>query len=553
MNKALVQVEQGKYEKADKSVQKSLDPTGDDQLLYHLELGTIHHLAGSYEKSNKHLEQAHDLADSLRSKQAEDYLAAAMVSPREMTYMGSDVERVYISYYKALNYLMLAQQAKQERVRDEHLEKAGVEVRRLDNTLSTISFDKGNYKDVKDKEEKTFTKLLDLFQKFQGNWLDEEWLVFREDAYARYLAGVLYEKRGNLDDARISYQKAAELYEEGYTKQYHLGGGMAEQAWFDAIRMMRRSGGWEGEWPRLAEEKLSESRRARLDRYDDETAQILVIQHLGMVPQRKELNLRLTALPQQQSLLLRPVLTGDGMEEKDQLSWFFLLYGDKGVLDLLNGYREGGLYGVARNFTSKTVPLGPAWDVAEQLKIPQTLGSTGIRVTVPYYSPLRTAANGTRLLVDGEDAGQLLDAESLAQLTMQEQLLNASSDLYNALARATLKNVAGSEAGGMVSSALGGGEGLGSLAGKLLASGSSAAETRNWLTLPYGIRLMRVAVEPGKHHLELTTLTQNGSRMARTGRDFELAPGEVRVWVRRTIDRTQERPDRESDMKTASN
>ncbi|HKJ89348.1 MAG TPA: hypothetical protein VKA48_12675, partial [Gammaproteobacteria bacterium] len=309
MDKALVQVEQGHYKKADQSVQKSLDPAGDDQLLYHLELGTINHLQGNYKKSNQHLEKAYSLADSLRSKQADDYLAAAMVSPRETTYMGSDVERVYICYYKALNYLMLAQQAPDDAARSDNLEGAEVELRRLDDTLSTMSFNKGNYKDVKDKEEKTFYQLLDLFQKFQGNWIDADWLVFRDDAYARYLAGVLYEKSGDLDDARISYEKAAKLYAGGYTKQYHLSRDMAEQAWFDAIRVMRESGGYEGEWQHYAKDKLSDARRAQLDDYGPDTAQVVVIQHLGMVPQRKELNLRLTALPRQHSLLLRPVLT----------------------------------------------------------------------------------------------------------------------------------------------------------------------------------------------------------------------------------------------------
>ncbi|HKJ88595.1 MAG TPA: hypothetical protein VKA48_08820, partial [Gammaproteobacteria bacterium] len=154
---------------------------------------------------------------------------------------------------------------------------------------------------------------------------------------------------------------------------------------------------------------------------------------------------------------------------------------------------------------------------------------------------------------DGGDAGDFMQAESVSQLTMQEQLLNASNDLYSALARATLKNVTASEAGGFLSSALGGGEGLGKLGGKLLASGSSAAETRNWLTLPYAIRVVRVPVQPGKHHLEVNTFTQNGSRMAHAERTVELDPGEVRVWVRRTMDPTQQRPNRPAGMKTASN
>jgi hypothetical protein len=554
IDKALNQVEQGQYQQADKSVENSLDPAGDDRLLYHLERGTIQHLAGNYRSSNDHLEKAHALADTLHSRNAEDSVSAAMVNPRETTYRGADFERVYINYYKALNYLMLAQEDGEGEARAQHLEAARVELRRLDNTLSTIAFDRGNYQDVKDKEEKTFVKLLDLFQKFQGNWLDEEWLVFREDAYARYLAGVLYEKSGQLDDARIAYQKAAELYEQGYTKQYHLNPGMAEQAWFDAIRVMQRAGGYEGEWRRLAEQKLSPAMRAGLDDFGPDKAQLVVVQHLGLIPQRKEMNLRLEALPGERSLRLTPVITGrTSREAADQLTWFFLLYGDKGVLDMLDGFAEGGLGGVARSVTSKTVALGPAWDLAEELRIPQAVGAEGIRVTVPYYSPLRTAVNGSRLMVDGAMHGTFRDAEALSQVAVQEQLLSASGDLYRSLARATLKNVAGAEAGGFLSSALGGGEELGRLAGKLTAAGTSAAETRNWLTLPYRIRLVRVPVEPGTHQVAVTTLTNAGGQMGRSEQTVTLEAGEIRVWRMRTMDPTQHRPGRPAGVKAASN
>lgn len=546
VDKALLQVEQGEYQKANQSLEKNLDSSGDDELLYHLEIGSVEHLAGNFQASNTHLEKAHSLADSLRSKQASDYLAAAMANPREMAYMGNDVERVYINYYKSLNYLMLAQQAGDADARDDFMEKAQIELRRLDNTLSSISFEKGNYKEVADKEQKTFTKLLDLFKKFQGNWLDEDWLVFREDAYVRYLAGALYEKNGDLDDARIAYQRAAELYEQGYTKQYQLQGGMAERAWFDAIRMMRQSGDWEGEWQRFAADKLAQKWRDRLDDYGPDTAQLLVVQHLGMMPQRKEMNLHLTAQPAQQALTLKPVIGGSPQEKQDKRSWFFLLYADKGVMNMLTSFRDGGLQGVADSFSSKTISLGPAWQLVEELRISQAIGSTGIRVTVPYYSPLRTACNGSYLEVNGKRQGEFQQAENMYQLFLQNQLLNAGADLQSAMARATLKNVVGAEAGAAI------GGFWGRLGGKLLASGTSAAETRNWLTLPYQMRVIRVPVEPGKHTIGITTVTQSGNRIAHRQRSIEVEKGDIQVLVERTMDPTQQRPNRKAGIKTAA-
>ncbi|MFB6259447.1 MAG: hypothetical protein ABEJ96_04035, partial [Thiohalorhabdaceae bacterium] len=236
------------------------------------------------------------------------------------------------------------------------------------------------------------------------------------------------------------------------------------------------------------------------------------------------------------ALRLEPVLSGTQQEKRDQAAWFFLLYGDKGVMDMLSGFAEGGLAGVGRTVTQKTVPLGPAWDLAEQLNIPQHIGGTGIRVTVPYYSPLRTNANGTRVRVNGEAAGELKQAESISQLVVQNQLLNAGPDLQAALARATLKNVTAAQAGGML------GGGLGQLAGKAVASGSSAAETRSWLTLPYGIRIARFPVEPGKHTLKLVTQSRQGTTLASHMKEMSVEAGQTKVWVTRTIDPTQERP-----------
>ena len=544
VNASLKKVEKGDYEKANKKLKESLDKEGDDRLLFYLERGTIHHLAGDYKKSNKALEKANDLADDMRSKSGEDYLAQAMMNPRQMEYMGNDVERIYVNYYKALNYLLLAQQAPGGDKRSEYLESAGVEIERLDNKLSNMEFQKGSYEQQEKEEKETFTKLLDLFQKFRGNWLDEEWLVFREDAYVRYLAGVLYEKRGQLDDARIAYRKAAELYaDKNYRQQYALNDAMAQQAWLDTVRVMGRAGGYATERQRLIEQKLSAESRQRLESFGPNKGQVVVIQHLGMMPQRKELNLHMTAVPSEKALRLKPVLTGTEQEKEDQQRWFTLLYGDKGVMDMVSGFSEGGLSGVAQTVSQKTVPLGPAWDLAKQVKVPQNIGETGIRVTVPYYAPLRTNANGAHVKLDGREVVGLEKSEAVSQLFVQNQLLNAGADMNEAMARAVFKNVTAAEGASMF------GGWLGRQAGKAAASATAAAETRNWLTLPYDIRISRFAVEPGKHDLRLVTEGQSGQPIATARKQISVEAGQTRVWVERTFDPTQERPYEEKGEK----
>jgi hypothetical protein len=255
---------------------------------------------------------------------------------------------------------------------------------------------------------------------------------------------------------------------------------------------------------------------------------------MGLMPARDEMNLHLTMNPSMQQLKLEPILTGSEEQKEDQMSWFFLLYADKGVMSLIDGYTQGGLAGVADKLTSKTISLGPAWQLAESIRLPQAIGNTGLRVTVPYYRPFDKPFQGSRVSVDGSSR-KMLRSENLYRIALQEQLRTAGSDLNGALARASLKNILAGEVG----QALGGG--LGRLAGKLTATATSAAETRNWLTLPYEVRVRRIPVEPGQHQVTLTTTRRDGS-VVREQHTVEVSAGQTYVLRERTNVRENQAP-----------
>lgn len=524
VNKALDQIDSGNYDQARTNLEKNLDPDGEDRLLYFMEFGTLEHRAGNYEKSVRHFEKAERIAEKLYTASVTDELGVLMSNPRNRDYSGYAFEHVYINYYKALNFLMLAQSSEGGQ-RLEHLDAARVELRRLDFKLADIATQEGNYQNVKDEDEKTFAKLLNVFDKLRGKWIDEDWLVFRDGAWLHYFTGVLYELENEFDDARVSYQKAATLYEEGYAKQYSLSDEVIEQAWFDTIRMMRRDGGWEGEWPRLAERKLDAEARSRLDEYDRFESEIVVIQHLGRVPQRKEMNLWLRADSRRRSLVLDPILSGSEQERRDQLSWFFLLYADTGLFDLAINYSQRGLYGAARGLTQKSFFLGPAWQILEELDVADAIDESGVRVTVPYYSPLRSPYDRSVVSIDGRQVGTMREMETVAQLALQNQLLNASADMHAELARATMKSLLAHKAGEQNVWA--------GLAGKIYASASTAAETRNWLTLPERIRIRRIPVSPGEHTLTVDTYAKNNQQLSRNVHKLDVEAGEIRCVVER--------------------
>jgi len=534
---ALTDVERGNFPAAIQGMKKILKPEGKDRLLYFLELGLLKSLDGQYEASNRDLTQAAQIAEDLETKRASDLLKEMLTSPRQASYSGSLPERVYIHYYKALNYISLALEDPSQKV--EYLEGARIEARKIDIVLTALKNETGTYDEIEDKKGQLFSKLLDIFEKLDGNFLDEDMLVYREDAYVRYLAGVVYETNGEYDDARVSYQQAATLYEKGYEKQYTLGSPITEQAWFDAIRMMKWGGGYDGEWQRLAEKKLSAEARAELDSFNRKSAQLLVIEHAGMIPQREELNVKLYLDEGSKEIVLTPYLTGTASEQQDQFSWFYAMYAEKGFLSMISNYRARGPVGVALGKYSKRIGLGPAWELLESSGAKKAIGAMGLRVTVPYYRPYTPSFGTSELWVDGNSYGALKEAESLSNIALQGQLLDAGGDLKKAVARELVKAIIAEGVvkgvGGAADSVVAGLSGFIDLGTKILNAVTSQAETRNWLTLPAQVRIKRIPLQPGAHDVRIVTSNASHPGVYKEQlRSMSLSEGQIRVLRIRT-------------------
>jgi len=490
----------------------------------------LKHLDGQYKASNKNMQSAADIAENLETKSAGDMFKVALTNPRSGPYRGTKYEKVLIHYYKAMNYIKMAAENPDQKSR--YLEAARVEARQIDIKLTAIQKEEGTYKEARDKKKNLFGKLMQIFNALEGK-MDKDKLIYREDAYIRYLAGLVYEQNGELDEARVSYQNAAELYEKGYAEQYGLGSDMTELAWFDAIRVMRDSGDWEGDWQRLATDKLSPAKRKKLDSFKPGAGQLVIIQDTGLVPPRDELNIKMTMDTYGKALELQPLLHGDRLQREDQMSWFYSMYSDRGAISVISNYMDRGVYGAIEGLYTKRISLSLAWPLVEAVKLPETmksLGMLGVRVTVPYYRPFQPDFMETMLWVDDQQFGTLAEAESIAQLAVQEQFLNADADLKAAVAREVLKNTLTSQVAG----AMGGG-GL-AFVGGLVNAATSAAETRNWLTLPYSIRVQRIALPPGKHNVRLrTNSTVPGLKYNEMIREVDVKAGKIAVLNQRAV------------------
>lgn len=155
-------------------------------LLYFLDKGLVCHLSKDYKKSIAAFEKAKLKFDELYTKSISGILSTWIINDYAASYSGEDFERVMVNIFQSLNYVMLG-----------NIQDALVEARNVDSKLNLLN----------------------------SRYLPDEKNVYKEDAFARLLMGVLYEANKTKEDynnAFISYAKAVEIYENDYDENYQL-------------------------------------------------------------------------------------------------------------------------------------------------------------------------------------------------------------------------------------------------------------------------------------------------------------------------------------------
>ena len=175
------------YLEAAQLVEKSKDAYGDrNAVLYNLDRGLYYHHAGRYKESNAAFELAERRMDDLYTESVTGNVAAFALNDNTLPYRGEDFETVLVNVYRALNYIALGQ-----------VDEALVEARKVNLKLEAIN------------------------DKYPGDAKN----VYKEDAFARLLAGVLYEMggtRNDVNDAFISDRLAVNAYANDFAKNYRV-------------------------------------------------------------------------------------------------------------------------------------------------------------------------------------------------------------------------------------------------------------------------------------------------------------------------------------------
>jgi hypothetical protein len=435
------------YQAADAVIQKAEDEYGaKGRVLYGMDRGMTLQLAGEYQKSNEALERAEDEVDRLYTRSVRTESLAFMTNDNSLPYEGEPFEQVMINVLKALNYACL-----------DRWEDALVEARRIDHRLNVLT-------------DRT-----------------KEQAGYRDDGFARYLSGILYESAGDLNNAFIAYRKAYETFEAsrawsrtGVPSQ--LRADLLRAA--DALHLGQELAEYQRRFPDTDWQSHEEQRRL---------AHVLVISYNGRAPRKEDqfLDLPISLDALQLVLLNRGFTSGNRQQHRAADS---VLYG-------LNGR-------VVRVALPRIVPQKTQVPVDTVNLIPEQ----GAPITVRTELAQNVTALADKALSE-RIAG--IAVKAVARAAFKYSLAEGATR--------GAQHAVGGDAGPWVGLAVG-------LLTKGFAVASEEADKRSWRTLPDEIHLARMWVAPGAYRFS-SSVSGTGA----SAKMLSLRAGETAVVIQRVV------------------
>jgi uncharacterized protein len=435
-------------------IEKAKDEYGSEsQVLYEMDRGLVLHLAGDYQASNAVLEQAKDEVDKLYTRRLTTEAKAFLTHDAKLPYEGAPYEQTMLNVIKALNYAAMR-----------NWTEALVETRQIDHRLNVLA-------------DRTSEKY-----------------GYRDDAFARYFSGMLYEIAGEVNDAFIAYRKAYEEYHRAGSWTRVPAPTMLREDLLritDALHLTDEHESYKKEFPEVVWRRASETK---------ELGQIVVISFNGRSPHKDDIFIDAPVSLDALNLVILSKALGNGQySNPNRRAVDSVLYG-------LNGH-------VVRVAIPTTVPQKTQVAYG-QVKAVGTAGS--------YSATTQLVQNFT----------------TLAERTLSDQLPGIA---VKAVARAVVKfgmaegvgrgahAAAGKDAGPLV------GIIVGSLA-KAWAVASEEADKRSWRTLPDEIQIARLWVPAGDYQLHMQwTSRQGGTEGREAVRTISIRSGEARVMTERVM------------------
>lgn len=221
------------------------DSTGKNRLLYLMELGNLQRLSCEYSEAVTVLLQADRLSDQQRGLELGQEVGSFLTSDLALEYRGADYEKVFINYCLAASYAS-----------ENNMEDALVECRAVNNKLRAFNL---------------------TYERDNRN-------RYSDDAFIRYLMGILFEKSGDLNNALIAYRNSAAIYDSSYAVEYGIPAPTRVKS--DILRLSNEMGmesvfqNYRNQWPEIDDWQ---------DQGPDAShGEIVVILEAGLIPPRVE-------------------------------------------------------------------------------------------------------------------------------------------------------------------------------------------------------------------------------------------------------------------------
>ena len=399
-----------------------------DALLFHLRLGTYQQACREFERSTESYENAKRISDDLYTKSISAETVSLLGNDAMRPYPGQNFERAMIRIENALNFAAAGR-----------TESALVEARQVDYFLRELNQAQGGRN------------------------------VYSEDAFGRYLTGMLHEEAGDVDSARISYILAVEAYQRSQPEDRV---GAPPELLSSMLAVAERH----------SEEAVGEARSLGAERpraLPEGAGEVVIVHQLGRVP--------------------------DKVEEIITVSW-----------------GEGWAYANQYRSSQDDADYQKAKDVAVTLSSRDTF-----RVAFPIFVDRRYEIDDVEVRVDGHlgigESRLVSNIGAVAKKDLKDYIHRirartiGRAAIYFAaqkFAERQMQDQGNQEAAALIG-----------LAGALRSIVMEHADRRQWDSLPDRIKLRSIILPEGRHTLELSFVGPPGLARSEVVPDVSVRAG----------------------------